>query len=63
MTELHSSDSQQFGQAGEIVGGHCQDEATTHPLCNPTEGPGRAADGFDPEKATSMRLRCQIDSA
>jgi len=42
------SGTQQPGQSGEIVGGHCQDEAGSHPLDAAIDSLGHAADGFGP---------------
>ena len=43
-----ASNPQQPGQSGEIIGGHCQDEAGPYPLDAPMDGLGHAADGLGP---------------
>ena len=47
-TVVLASHPQQAGQSGEVVGGHCQDEARSHPLDATIDGLGHAADGLGP---------------
>lgn len=43
-----SSRCQQSWQPGQVVGGHCKDEAGAHPFEAAIDGLGHAADGLGP---------------